>query len=435
LKLGMITLIPSATIKNISWQDAASGVVSIQVDVTIIRKRSKAAPADNIDVKITCPLANYRWLTVPVMTVTAPVQTGSFTLLGRIGAEKLNPAVKYALPLQFDVPGQIRTDKDVFILIVNPKQIKCVLPTDKLHPKVSVSAKLSQRSKASWKDMNRRIAIWPMSLKLDFETRPSVMWPEQVRWDIKGLDGVKVTTDKPIISQGRAVQVDIDFAKEISLDQLAQGKPIEIQIELRAINRPKTLILPSNHILAAQLKLPIIRSTRIRQKILHIGRPQWSDLTLGLVSVAVKLDIIFDGMIAPGTVLVLGLVPSKDIVKVEGVPVTVHFGHQSIDIVLIGRIESPARAVKWPIQLKPPEPLYGIRYIKPAAVMVSFTAPKPVQVVLTDRTEVLTRCDYHSSDPHKAVTAAGCVKLAGDFAQGAEAELRIKGLLDGGLTG
>jgi len=208
-----------------------------------------------------------------------------------------------------------------------------------------------------------------------------------------------------------------------------------VQIELQAVNKPKTVTLLSMRIVVTVLiEPPAIQSTRIEQKVSFVGKPQWVDLTAGLVAVPVKLDIKFDGTMAPRTVL--GLIPCKDIVKVEGIPITVQSGQQTISITLTGKVDSAGSLVKWPLQLKPPPPSYGIRYIEPPPVTVSFVAPGPLQVVLSKGGKILTECFCRGNKPQQAVIGHGRIQLAGPPVQDSAIEnLYIKGLPQDPLGG
>lgn len=435
LELATVTLVPSVTVRNVRWQNVASGLASIQMDVTVSNRRAELALPAQTSIRISCPFPGSRWLSPTTMTVTRPTQTQTFSLLVKLDPEKFDLAKNYTLPLHFHGPSQVRTGKGLFILVINPKQVSCVLPTGQLRPIVTVSAKLYKQGKPYWKDLDKRIAVWPMCLRLEITTTPPFAWPEQVKWNVYGLKGVKVATDGPIVLQGRPKQVNVKLTKQVSLDQLIQGKPITVQIELRAADKPKTLHLSSMRIvLTIQIELPAIQNTRINQQVSFVGKPQWTDLTAGLVMVPVKLDIALDGMLAPKTVL--GLVPCKDVVKVDGVPVRIHSGQQTIQITLTGKVKSAASLVKWPLQLKPPPPSYGIRYIEPPPVTVSFIAPEPVQAVLSKGDKILTSYACRGNKPRQAVLGYGRLQLVGAPVQdSAVGDLRIKGSLQNPLGG
>jgi hypothetical protein len=435
LELATVTLVPSVTIKDVKWQNVASGLASIQMDVTVSNRRAEITLPAQTSITISCPFPGSRWLSPPTITVTKPTQMQTFSLLVRLDPRKFDLAKNYTLPLHFHGPSQVRTCKGLFILVINPKQVSCVLPTGQLRPIVTMSAKLYKQGKPCWKDLDKRIAVWPMCLRLEITTTPPFAWPEQVKWNAYGLKGVKVATDGPIVLQGRPKQVNVKLTKHVSVDELIQGKPIKAQIELRAITKPKTLHLSSVRIvLTIQIELPAIQNTRINQQVSFVGTPQWIDLTAGLVTVPVKLDIAFDGMLAPGTVL--GLVPCKDVVKVDGVPIRIHSGQQTVQITLTGKVNSAASLVKWSLELKPPPPSYGIRYIEPPPVTVSFIAPDAVQVILSKGGEILTSYDCRGNKPQQAILGYGRLELVGFPVQdSAVGNLRVKGSLQDSLGG
>ncbi|GAI97985.1 unnamed protein product, partial [marine sediment metagenome] len=113
----------------------------------------------------------------------------------------------------------------------------------------------------------------------------------------------------------------------------------------------------------------------------------------------------------------------------DGTPVTIYSGQHTVDIALTGRVDCANSLVRWPLQLKPPLSSYGIRYIEPSPVTVSFTAPRPAQAVLSNKAGILTGCAYRGNKPQRAVSGAGCIKLAGAFAQYAVSNLHFKGFL------
>ena len=434
LELGTVTLVPSVRVRNLKWQNMASGLANIQIDVTVSNHGKITLPAQTT-IRITCPSTGSRWLSPPAMIVTGPTQTQTFNLIVNLDPKKFNLARNYALPLQFHGPSQVKTDKGLFILVINPKQVSCILPAGYLRPVVDVTAKLYKHGKPQWSDLDKRIAVWPMRLQLTITTMPAFAWSERIHWNIYGLNGLKVSTDGPIVLQGRPKKVNVKLTRQVSLDQLIQGKPFRVQIELRAVNKPKTVILSSMRIvLTIQVEPPAIQNTRIEQKVSFVGKPQWADLTTGLVTVPIKLDIKFDGTMAPRTVL--GLIPCKDIVKVEGIPITVHSGQQTISITLTGKVNSAGSLVKWPMRLKPPPPSYGIRYIEPPPVTVSFVAPGPLQVILSKGGKILTDCFCRGNKPQQAVIGHGRIQLAGPLVQDSAIEnLYIKGLLQNPLGG
>lgn len=433
LELRTVTLVPSVKLRSVKWHDAASGLARVQFDVTIANRSELTLPNTTI-IKISCPLPSCRWLTEPTMAVTGRTQTRTFTLLVELDPKKFDLTKSYSLPLRFHWPSQITTGKSLLVPVVNPILIYCVLPAGQLRPNVTISAKLSEQGKPRWEDMNECIVVWPMRLRLETKTAPSFAWLEQVKLNIYGLNGVKVTTNSPIILQGRPKEVDISLTKKIPLEQVIQGKPVELQIELRVLNEPKTLALSSVRILSViRIELPAIKLTRIDHRVVFVGKAQWSDLTTGLVSVPIKLDIRSHGIVAPGTVLTLE--PCGDVVKVDGTPVTIYSGQHTVDIILTGRVNCANSLVKWPLQLKPPLSSYGIRYVEPPPVTVSFTSPKPVQAVLSTNAGILASCAYRGNRPQRAVLGSGCVKLAGAFVQYAVSNLHFKGFLQGHLHG
>ena len=433
LELRTITLVPSVKLRSVKWHDAASGLAKVQFDVTVTNRSELTLPGKTI-IKVGCLLPGFRWLNESTMVVAGRTHTQTFTLLVELDPKKFNLTKDYTLPLQFHWPSQITTGKSLLLPVVTPIRIYCVLPAGQLRPNVTISAKLSGQGKPRWEDMDECIVVWPMRLRLETKTAPSFTWSEQVKLNINGLNGVKVAHNGPIILQGQPKEVDISLTKKIPLEQVIQGKPVELQIELRVLNKPKTLALSSVRIVSTiQIELPPIQLTRIDQRISFVGKSQWADLTKGLVSVPVKLDIRSHGIVAPGTVLTLE--PCGDVVKVDGTPVTIYSGQHTVDIILTGTVDCANSLVKWPLQLKPPLSSYGIRYLEPQPVTISFTAPKPVQAVLSNNAGILASCAYRGSKPRQAVLGTGCVKLAGAFAQYAVSNLHIKGLLRGHLRG
>jgi len=433
LELRTVTLVPSVKLRSVKWHDAASGLAKVQFDVTVTNRSELTLP-DKSTVKISCPLPGCRWLNESTMIVTGRTQTQTFTLLVELDPKKFDLTKSYSLPLQFHWPSQISAGKSLLLPVVNPIQIYCVLPAGQLRPNVTISAKLSEQGKPRWEDMDECIVVWPMRLRLEATTAPSMPWSEQIKLDVKGLDGVKVTAEGPIILQGKPLEVNVTLSRQIPLTQIIQRKPVELQIELRVLNEPKTLALSSVRILSAiRIELPAIKLTRIDHRVVFVGKAQWADLTTGLVTVPVKLDISTHGIVAPGTVLTLE--PGGDVVKVDGTPVTIYSGQHTVDIILTGRVDCANSSVRWPLQLRPPLSSYGIRYIEPSPVTVSFTAPRPAQAVLSNNAGILTSCAYRGNKPRQAVLGSGCIKLAGAFAQYAVANLHFKGFLQGHLHG
>jgi len=310
-----------------------------------------------------------------------------------------------------------------------------MLPTSQLRPTINVFAKLAACGEPHWVDLSRCLAVWPMRLLIEIKTIPDVRWSEKIKWTIYGADGVKVDANCPILLDGRSRDVNISVTKELSLDQIARDKPLKLQFHMATTDEPETLKLSSKRILlAAQVKLPAMQNTRINQHVSYIGKPEWNDLTTGMVTIPVKLDITVDGPMTPKTVL--DLIPCKEIVKVDRTPVPIHSGQQTIELGLTGKVNSARSPVIWFLQLKPPPPLYGIRYAEPSPVTISFIAPDQVQVVLSNGKEILTRCVYHGDKPQQSVLGHGCVQILSDSTQQyAAANLRIKGLLQNELCG
>lgn len=434
LELRTVTLVPSVAVRDVGWQDVTSWLAKIHLDVTIVSRGQQALPPQ-ARVTLGCPLDGCRWLSEPYMAVSKAIQTQSFSLLVRLDPKKFTPGQRYAIPLQFDGPSQLRTDKSIILVVINPKEVTCDLPAGQLRPKFDVSAKLLERGNPRWEDLDQRTALWPMRLHLETGTTAPIPWSEQIRWDIRGLGGVQVASDRPILLGGPSTEVNVNLTMKVSLEQIVQGKPISVKVELSAVSEPKTVILSSMRILlTVQIRPPAVQSTLIEQKVSHIGKPQWADLTMGLVTVPVKLDISFKGMLAPKTVL--HLVPCNDVVGVEGVPVTVYSGRQTVDITLTGRVRSVCAAVRWPLQLKAPPPSFGICYIEPPPVEVSFVAPGPVQAVLCSDGGVLTHYACRGSKPDQPIVGHAYVKLAGQpICEGASKNLRIMGLLQDPMGG
>jgi len=103
---------------------------------------------------------------------------------------------------------------------------------------------------------------------------------------------------------------------------------------------------------------------------------------------------------------------------------------------LTGKVDAAGSLVKWPLRLKPPPPSYGIRYIEPPPVTVSFVAPGPLQVVLSKGGKILTRCLCRGNNPQQAVIGRGRIQLAGPSVPDSAVEnLYIKGLPQKPLSG
>ena len=433
LELRTVTLVPSVKLRALEWHDVASGLARIQLDVAVTNRSGITLP-EKTAIKLSCTLPGCRWVNEPSITVTGPVQAKTFDLLMKLEPQKLNATKDYSLPLRFHCPSEATTDRGLLLLVVNPIQVFCVLPAGQLRSQVNISARLSKRGEPRWENLGQCIAAWPVSLQLETTTVPSIPWSEPIKWNVYGLDGVKVTTEAPIVLQGGPMTVNVNLTKRIPLDQVIQGKTVKIQIELRTTDKPKTLTLSSMRVLlTVQIDLPATQITRIDQQISYVGKPQWADLTAGLVTVPLKLAIRVHGILAPGTTV--GLLPCKDVVRVDGTPVTIHSGQQTVDILLTGKVDSAGSPVKWPLRLKPPPSLSRIRYLEPPPVTVSFVAPRPAQVVLGSDAGFLTRCAYQGDEPQQVVLGYGCVKLVGSYAQHATAGLRIKGMLLGHLVG
>jgi hypothetical protein len=165
-----------------------------------------------------------------------------------------------------------------------------------------------------------------------------------------------------------------------------------------------------------------------------VGEPQWTDLTRGLVTVPVKLEITLIGMLAPQAIL--SVFPCRDIVKIGGIPVKVRSGQQTVELALTGKVNIAGSPTEWTLQLKPPPPSFGIRYIEPPPVSVKFVAPAPVQVVLRKGRQILTRHICRGYKPRQAVSAYGTLQLIGPPVPAAVAEsLQIKSTVKKQLQG
>jgi len=436
LELRTVTLVPAASIQDITWRDPAAGLALIQVSAAVSASGgASAAFPPTAAVEMSCPLAGCQWLNEPRLALGGPAQPRAFQLLVKLDPEQLNPTQGYTLPLQFRGPSLLKTDRGLAVVITNPSQVLCPLPTNRLCPKVTVQAILSARDKPRWQDLPNRVACWPMRLRLESQTTPPLAWREQVLWEVRGLDGVKATLTRATLSHGSAQDLNVDLAKNLSLDEVAQGRPVKVRLELVPVSKPRTLDLsPDRLLVTAEVDLPPIGTTKIRQQVSSVGEPEWSDLVAGLVTVPVKLNVTIDGLLSPGAVL--GLAPCADVVKVDGVPVAVRSGSQTVEIRLTGKATSAGRRLTWPLNLLPPPPAYGIRYETPPTVSVAFTAPEAVQVVLGDEKGLLLARAYPGRNPTECVSGGAVLQLVGGrMGPSAAANLRVRGFLDSPLAG
>jgi len=436
LELRTVTLVPSASVQDVSWRDPATGLALIQVSalVTSTGGNSTAFPPA-ATVEMSCPLVGCQWLNEPRLPLGVTAQPRAFQLLVKLDPEQLNLTQGYTLPLRFQGPSLLKTDRGLSCVIINPNQILCPLPIARLCPTVTVRASLSGRDKPRWDDLSNRLACWPMRLRLEPQTTPPLTWREQILWEVHGLEDAKVTPARVTLSHGPVQDLSVDLVRNLSLDEVARGQPIKLRLELTPVAKPRTLHLSSDRLeITADVDLPPIGTTKIHQQISSVGEPEWSDLVAGLVTVPVKLTVTIDGMLSPGAVL--GLAPCGDVVKVDGVPVAVRSGSQTVEIRLTGRAASAGRRVTWSCQLLPPPPAYGIRYSTPPPVFVVFTAPQPVQVVLSDEKGVLLAGDYPGGDPTQGVLGTGALLLVGGrFVPSAAQNLRVRGSLQNPLDG
>jgi len=436
LEIRTVTLVPSASVQDIRWRDPAAGLALIQVSAMVSSTGgSGAAFPSAAAVEMNCPLVGCQWLTDPRLALGAPAQPRVFKLLVKLDPEQLNLTQGYTLPLRFQGPSLLRTDRGLSCVIINPNQILCPLPVARLCPTVTVRASLSVRDKPRWDDLSNRLACWPTRLRLEPQTTPPLAWREQVPWEVRGLDGVKVTPGRVTLSHGPTQELNLDLMKNLSLDEVAQGRPIKIHLEMVPVSKPRTLILSSDRLqFSAVLDLPPVGTTKIHQQVSSVGEPEWSDLVAGMVTVPVKLNVTIEGMLTPGAVL--GLAPCGDVVKVEGVPLTVRSGSQTVEIRLTGKAAGAGRRMTWPLKLLPPPPAYGINYSTPATVFVNFITPQPVQVVLYDEKGVFLVRDYRAGDPSQSVVGTGTLGFVGGrLAPSAARNLRVRGLLQNPLDG
>jgi hypothetical protein len=436
LELRTVTLVPSASVEDVSWRDAAAGLALIQVSALVSSTGSNSTafpPAATVE--MSCPLAGCQWLNEPRLALGAPAQSRAFQLLVRLDPQQLNLATGYTLPLRFQGPSLLKTDRGLSCVIINPNQLLCPLPIARLCPTVAVRASLSSRDKPRWNDLSNRLACWPMRLRLEPQTTPPLAWREQILWEVRGLEGAKVTPVRVTLSHGPVQDLSVDLVRNLSLDEVAKGQPIKMRLELTPATKPRTLRLSSDRLeITADFDLPPIGTTKIHQQISSVGEPEWSDLVAGLVTVPVKLNVTIDGMLSPGAVL--GLAPCGDVVKVEGVPAAVRSGSQTVEIRLTGQATSAGQRVTWSCQLLPPPPAYGTRYSTPPPVFVVFTAPQLVQVVLSDEKGVLLAGDYPGGDPTRNVLGTGALQLVGGrFTPSATQNLRVRGSLQNPLDG
>jgi len=434
LELRTVTLVPAASIQDIGWRDPAAGLALIQVRAVVSASGGAVFPPDAA-VEMSCPLAGCQWLNEPRLTLSGPTQPRVFQLLARLDPEQLDPSQGYALPLRFQGPSLLKTDRGLAVVITNPNQILCPLPMSQLCPSVTVQAALSTREKPRWQDLPIRVAFWPMRLRLEPQTTPPLAWREQVSWEVRGLDGIKSTLTRVNLSHGTAQDLNVDLIKNLSLDEVAQGRPVKVNLEMVPVSKPRTLNLSLDRLLVtAEVDLPPLGTTKIRQQVSSVGEPEWSDLVTGLVTVPVKLNVTIDGLLSPGAVL--GLAPCADVVKVEGVPVAVRSGSQTVQIRLTGKATSAGRRLTWPLNLLPPPPAYGIRYETPPTVFVTFTTPPPVQAVLGDEKGVLLARAYPGRNPSECVPGCAVLQLVGGrMGPSAAANLHVRGFLDNPLAG
>ncbi|MGB2754293.1 MAG: vWA domain-containing protein [Phycisphaerae bacterium] len=436
LELRTVTLIPAASVQDITWRDPTAGLALIQVQAMVNNTGGTgAAFPPTAAVEMSCPLVGSQWLNEPRLALSGPAQPRVFQLLVKLDPEQLNPTQSYSLPLRFQGPSLLKTDRGLAVVITNPSQILCPLPTNRLCPKVTVQAALSAREKPRWQDLPNRVAFWPMRLRLEPQTTPPLAWREQVLWEVRALDGIKVTPVRVTMSHGPAQDLNVDLIKNLSLDEVAQGRPVKVRLEMTPVAKPRTLNLSSDRLLVtAEVDLPPLGTTKIHQQVSSVGEPEWSDLVAGLVTVPVKLIVTIDGLLSPGAVL--GLAPCADVVKVDGVPVAVRSGSQTVEIRLTGKAISAGRRLTWPLNLLPPPPAYGIRYETPATVSVTFTTPQAVQIVLGDEKGILLTRVYQGRNPSESVSGGAVLQLVGGrMAPSAAANLHVRGLLENPLDG
>jgi len=105
LELATVTLVPSVTVKDVKWQNVASGLASIQMDVKVSNRRAELALPAQTSIRISCPFPGSRWLSPPTMTVTKPTQTQTFSLLVKLDPKNFDMAKNYTLPLHFHGPS------------------------------------------------------------------------------------------------------------------------------------------------------------------------------------------------------------------------------------------------------------------------------------------------------------------------------------------
>ena len=431
LELKTVTLTPSASIQDVSWRDATTGLIMVRVAVAV-GATGAVVPAKTA-ITVGCPLAGCQWSGDPAVVVGEPARM--LELLLRPEPRGVDPNVKYSLPLQFHGPESIATKTGLLLPIIYPARLDCPLPLDRLRPIVQVKATLVTIGQPSWKDPFQRLAIWSLKLRLEPATNVSVPWPIQTRWELSGMDGAEVAGPKSVALGARPLDVDVVVAKQVSPQQLAYAAPIPLRIKVTASPGPKGCDLSMSSIIAtATVGLPPTTVTKISQQVSSVGTPQWTDLTAGVVTVSVKLDLTIDGPLSPGAVL--GLLPCRDVINIGGVPVRVHSGAQCVEIAVAGRPNPTPATTTWTLQLQPPLATTNVRYVAPAPVAVSFVAPSPVQVVLVDRRGILTAVSCPGGAPDQAVVGRAVVQLAcGPVTPDATRGLRIGCLFKDGITG
>lgn len=146
LQLGTVTLVPSVKITDVRWHDIARSQARIDLQVTITKGNNYPLPGRTA-VNIDCLAAGSRCLNNPVINISGPSQTKRFSLWIELDPASFNPTQSYKLDLNFAGPGQVMTNKGILIVVVNPKQLSCAMPTGQLRPIAEVTAKLFKQGK------------------------------------------------------------------------------------------------------------------------------------------------------------------------------------------------------------------------------------------------------------------------------------------------
>ncbi|MBI4716552.1 MAG: VWA domain-containing protein [Planctomycetes bacterium] len=434
------TIVPAVELVAARWSAERQGVAQLDLALTLTVPTSPTLPAATLPVN--CPLPDSRWIAGGDVSIAPSAGRNVSTLETVVDEAELCRKGYVSIPLQIKPSHLLRAAEGVALLFVVPHELAVDVAAGQLPIALATTADLVPRADAQWVDVDRRLAAFPVTLRLQGrDPLPAGIAPE-LSWSVEGAGQTRLSPTT-LLQQASSCEFPLTLQHAIPMETIrsianpaaasfgiptgpaASLVPVQLQVRAELQGRPPCFEV-SPRVLELRVSAPPPQPlrTRLTPRWIAASPMVWEDPRQRLAAVEITLELAVAGHLPSGTTL--NLIPSAGVRLVSGTPVTVRSGTQRFTLQLLGEVPRQVAAVQWSLQIEP-LPASAVVMERPAALDLNIPRPTPAALSLTVASPVAPRSDMSKlNDTHALTLQAQVGLLSSSLSAAAQRRLRVR---------